>query len=74
MLARSFSSRQFNQDPSGAQKAAENGLVFITERGKLSHVLITIADYNELTNSTTNMIDLLAMDDACTAELDAQKI
>ena len=74
MPVRSFSSRQFNQDISGAKKAAKDGPVFITDRGKPSHVLITIADYHELTNSTTNMIELLAMDDACTAELDAPKI
>ena len=28
-----MSSRQFNQDTSGAKKAAENGPVYITDRG-----------------------------------------
>lgn len=74
MPTRSFTSRQFNQDSSGAKKAAHDGPVFITDRGKASHVLITIDEYLKLTDGTTNMIDLLAMDESCIGELDPPKI
>jgi len=74
MPTRSFTSRQFNQDSSGAKKAANDGPVFITDRGKPSHVLITIDEYLELTDSTTNMIELLALDESCIPEFDPPKI
>ena len=56
-----LSSREFNQDSSKAKKAAQNGPVFITDRGKPAHVLLTIEDYRKLTGKTLNIIDLLAM-------------
>ena len=42
MTPRSPSGRQFNQDASGAKRAAADGPVFITDRGRPSHVLMTI--------------------------------
>lgn len=41
-----ISSRDFNQGASRAKKAARNGPVYITERGKPTHVLMTIEDYH----------------------------
>ncbi|HMK97675.1 MAG TPA: type II toxin-antitoxin system Phd/YefM family antitoxin [Acidimicrobiales bacterium] len=41
-------SREFNQDTSGAKRAAERGPVFITDRGKPSHVLLTFDAYERL--------------------------
>jgi PHD/YefM family antitoxin component YafN of YafNO toxin-antitoxin module len=43
-----FSSRAFNHDSSGAKKASINGPVFITDRGKPAHVLLSIQDYQRL--------------------------
>lgn len=43
-----MSSRQFNQDTSGAKKAAENGPVYITDRGRPAHVLLTFEAYEQL--------------------------
>ena len=43
-----MSSREFNQDTSGAKKAAEHGPVYITDRGRLAHVLLTFDAYEEL--------------------------
>jgi prevent-host-death family protein len=43
-----ISSREFNQDTSGAKKAAERGPVYITDRGNPAHVLLTYAAYEEL--------------------------
>jgi len=56
-----LSSREFNQDTSGAKRAAEKGAVYITDRGRPSHVLLTIDDYRHLTETAGSMVDLLAM-------------
>jgi prevent-host-death family protein len=59
-MTSTFSSREFNQDSSGAKKATKNGPVFITDRGRPAHVLMSIEDYQKLTG-TNNIIELLAM-------------
>lgn len=46
---KSVSSRDFNQDLSGAKRAAQEGPVFITDRGKPSFVLLSIDEYQTLT-------------------------
>ena len=56
-----ISSRDFNQDTAGAKKAADRGPVFITDRGKPAHVLMTIERYRELSGSAPSIVDLLAM-------------
>ena len=56
-----FSSRQFNQDASGAKKAASNGPVFITDRGQPCHVLLSIDDYRRLTGARRSIVDALTM-------------
>jgi prevent-host-death family protein len=61
MSITTFSSREFNQDTSRAKKAAANGPVFITDRGKAAHVLLSIEEYQRLANKRPNIIDLLGM-------------
>jgi prevent-host-death family protein len=56
-----MSSREFNQDASGAKKAARNGPVFITDRGRPAHVLLTIDEYQKLAGGAASIIDMLAM-------------
>jgi prevent-host-death family protein len=56
-----FSSREFNQDTSRAKKAAQEGPVFITDRGKPAHVLLSIEEYRKLSGKTLSIIDLLGM-------------
>jgi prevent-host-death family protein len=55
------SSREFNQDASGAKRAASKGPVIITDRGRPAHVLLTIEAYQRLTQKTASIADLLAM-------------
>lgn len=43
-----ITSREFNQDTAGAKRAAENGPVFITDRGRPSHVLLTKEQFDRL--------------------------
>lgn len=61
MTTTTLSSREFNQDTSGAKKAARSGPVFITDRGRPAHVLLTIEEYRRVTHSQTSIVDLLAM-------------
>jgi PHD/YefM family antitoxin component YafN of YafNO toxin-antitoxin module len=61
MTITTLSSREFNQNTSGAKKAAENGPVFITDRGRTAHVLLTITEYQKITNTGKSILDLLAM-------------
>lgn len=61
MTVTTLSSREFNQDTSRAKKAAQNGPVFITDRGRPAHVLLTIEDYQRMSAGTASIIDMLAM-------------
>jgi prevent-host-death family protein len=56
-----LSSREFNQDASRAKKAAKDGPVFITDRGKPAHVLLSIEDYRRLAGGQRKIADALAM-------------
>ena len=61
MSITTISSREFNQDASGAKKAALDGPVFITDRGRPAHVLLSIEEYRRLAGMPVNIVDLLAM-------------
>lgn len=61
MTITTLSSREFNQDASGAKRAASKGPVIITDRGRPSHVLLTIEAYQALTGDGASIVDLLAM-------------
>jgi len=67
------SSRDFNQDTSRAKKAAKHGPVFITDRGRPAHVLLTIEDYQRLVGPAASIVELLALPGADAIELDAPK-
>lgn len=66
MTITTLSSREFDQDASRAKKAAQQGPVFITDRGRPAHVLLTIEEYRKIIGNQANIADLLAMpaDDA----------
>ena len=61
MTITTLSSREFNQDASKAKKAAQKGPVFITDRGRPSHVLLSIEDYQRITGNPASIVELLAM-------------
>ncbi|ESS71492.1 prevent-host-death protein [Methyloglobulus morosus KoM1] len=61
MVITTISSREFNQDVSRVKRSASNGPVFITDRGKASHVLMTIEDYQKITDKKESIVALLAM-------------
>jgi prevent-host-death family protein len=60
MAVTTLTSREFNQDTSGAKKAAQRGPVFITDRGRPAHVLLTIEDYQRLTGGNMSLAEALA--------------
>lgn len=69
-----FSSRVFNQDVSRAKKAALHGPVFITDRGRPAHVLLTITEYQRITGKQVSMVDLLAMPAAGEIEFEPPRL
>lgn len=68
-----LTSREFNQDASGAKRAANQGPVFITDRGRPAHVLLSIEEYQRLTAGPGSIIDLLAMPGAEDIEFEAPR-
>lgn len=58
-MASQMTSREFNQDTSGAKKAAERGPVYITDRGRPAHVLLSFDAYEALIGPQ-RVLDLLA--------------
>lgn len=69
-----ITSRTFNQDASGAKRAAQNGPVFITDRGKPAHVLLSIEAYRQLTGQQESIVDLLADPDAANASFEPGRL
>lgn len=68
-----LSSREFNQQVSEAKRAADNGPVFITDRGQPAHVLMTIDLYRRLTGSHTKIADVLAMPGVAELEFETHR-
>ena len=60
-MATTISSRAFNQDAAGAKRAALKGPVFITDRGRPAHVLLSIDQYRLLIGERQSIADLLAL-------------
>ena len=48
MTMTTLSSREFSRDTSKAKKAAKGGPLFITDRGRPAHVLLSIEHYQKL--------------------------
>ena len=74
MRVTKLSSREFNQDTSRAKRAARRGPVFITDRGRPSHVLLTAEEYDRITGSQKSIADLLAMPEAAEIEFDPPRL
>ena len=70
----SITSREFNQDVSKAKRAAAQGPVFITDRGHAAHVLLTIEEYQKITDKDKSIVELLAMPDDADIDFEAPRI
>ena len=68
MAMTTISSRELNQDTARAKRAARKGPVFITDRGRPAHVLLSIKQYEKLTGKQKSIVEMLAMPEV--AEID----
>lgn len=74
MAITTLTSREFNQDTSRAKKAASKGPVFITDRGRPAHVLLTIENYQRLASGRQSIADALAMPGGEDIEFDPPRL
>ena len=74
MSLQTVSSRLFNQDPTSVKRAATKEPVQITDHGKVSHVLLSIEKYQELTNTQQSIVEMLAMSVDHVVDFDAPKL
>jgi len=74
MTITTITSREFNQDTSGAKKSAQQGPVFITDRGRPAHVLLTIDDYRRIAGEQRNIAELLAMPGAADIDFEPPRL
>lgn len=63
-----MTSREFNQDVGKAKREARLEPVFVTDRGRPTHVLMSFDAFRQLTGRTESIVDLLAMQEP---EMDA---
>lgn len=61
MTITTLSSRELNQDIGRAKRAASQGPVVITDRGRPAHVLLTFEQYQRLTGQRRSLAEALAM-------------
>ena len=57
-----------------AKKATQNGPVFITDRGRPAHVLLSFEDYQRLTRQRRNIADALAMPGVADIEFEPPRV
>ncbi|AUX77971.1 type II toxin-antitoxin system Phd/YefM family antitoxin [Sinorhizobium fredii] len=69
-----LSSRELNHDVSSAKKAAKNGPVIITDRGKPSHVLMTYDEFERLSGKHRSLVDALSMPGLSAIEFEPHRI
>lgn len=74
MTITTLTSRELNQDVTRAKKATRSGPVFITDRGKPAHVLLSFEDYQRLTNQRRNIADALAMPGVADIEFEPPRL
>ncbi|PTB21500.1 prevent-host-death protein [Trinickia symbiotica] len=74
MTITTLSSRELNQDVTRAKKATKDGPVFITDRGRPAHVLLSFEEYQKLTQQRRNIADALAMPGIEDIEFDPPRV
>jgi len=74
MTITTLSSREFNQDTSRAKQATRKDPVFITDRGRPTHVLLTVEEYQKLTSKSKSLAEALHMPGAADIEFNPPKI
>ena len=62
--------QDFIENAADATSAANNKPVFITDRGRTTHVLLKFSDYQRLIREHRNMAELLAVPDMADIEFE----
>lgn len=70
MTVTTLTDLELTQDVGQARQAALRGPVFITERGRPAHVLLSFQEYQGLTGNRASIADMLAMPGAEAVELE----
>ncbi len=60
---KTVTSREFNQDVSAAKRIAREEPLVVTDRGRPTHVLMSIEAYRGLVGRRESIVDLLAVAD-----------
>lgn len=74
MTTTTLTSCEFNHGASEAKRAANNGPVFITDRGRPAHVLMSYEDYQRLIKQHRNIADVLAMPAVADIEFEPPRV
>lgn len=74
MAITTFSSREFNQNTSRAKRAARKGPVFITDRGRPSHVFMSIEQYDSLSGKQKTIVEMLAMPEVADIDFEPPRL
>ena len=70
----SVSMRQYSQDSSGVVRAANKEPVFLTNRGRTTHVLLSIKDYEKLKGRPKSIVELLRHPESDYIDFDSPKL
>lgn len=74
MTATTFTSREFNQDVARAKRATKAGPVFITDRGRPAHVLLSVEDFRQISGNRRNLVDALSMPGLADIDFDPPRL
>ena len=72
--AHTLTSREFVHNVSRAKRLATTGPVFITDRGQPAFALLSIEDYQRMSEPRKNMVELLSMPEAAEFEIEPIQI
>lgn len=75
MMTTFLTSREFNHETGKAKKAACQGAVFITDRGKATHVLLSIDEYEQMSRlKDENIVEALSVPGLSEIEFDTSRL
>lgn len=74
MTITTITSRELNQDIARAKKAAKSGPVFIMNRGKPAHVLLSIENYRRLAAERRSLVEALSMAGLADIDLEPPRV
>lgn len=74
MTITTLTSRELNQDVGRAKRAAHSGPVFITNRSRPTHVLLSVEDYRRLAGARRSLVQALSMEGLSDIDFEPPKV